>query len=98
MTRNREARGDQMMRCRGATARVLENPGRPREHSAPCVISPALPGLWESEVLFRPGEQAKFEPLIRLEGPLHLVTPQQLASRRDRADLIERALQVEGAT
>ena len=93
MTRDGEARGGQMGQCRDATARVLENPGRPREHSAPCVISPVPPGLGESAVLFRLGEQDRPELLVSLERPLTLETLQRLASRKDRAALIERALE-----
>jgi len=95
-TRNGEEKGDQMVQCRDATAGVIESPGRPQEHSAPCVISPVPPGLGESAVLFRLGEQDRPELQIPLERPLNLETLQRLASRRDRAALIERALELVG--
>ncbi len=44
MTSNGEEGGDQ---ASDATAGVLESPVRPREHSAPCVISPVHPGIPE---------------------------------------------------
>ena len=93
MTRNGDGSSDQMS---DVTAGVPESPGRSREHSAPCVISPVPPGLGESEVLFRLGEQDRPEILIPLERPLSLETLQRLASRKDRASLIERALELVG--
>ncbi len=74
-----------MGQCRDATAGVIETLERQQEHSAPCVISPVPPGIPESAVLFRLGEQDRPEVVIPLERPLSLETLQRLASRKDRA-------------
>ncbi len=78
-TGNGEGKSDQMS---DVTAGVLESPGRPRGHSAPCVISPVPPGIPESAVLFRLGEQDRPEVVIPLERPLSIETLQRLASRK----------------
>ncbi len=94
VTRNGEEGSDQMGQCHDTTAEAFKALDRQQEHSVPCVISPVPPGIPESTVLFRLGEQDRPEVVIPLERPLGLETLQRLASRRDRAALIERALEL----
>ena len=90
---NGQKRSDQMGQCHDTTTEAFKALERQQDHSAPCVISPVPPGIPESAVLFRLGEQDKPEVVIPLDRPLGLETLQRLASRRDRAALIERALE-----
>ncbi len=94
VTRNGEEGSDQMGQCHDTTAEAFKALDRQQEHSVPCVISPVPPGLGESAVLFRLGEQDRPEVLIPLERPLSLETLQRLASCEDRATLLERALEL----
>ena len=66
-----------------------------QDRSASCVILPVTPGLAESEVLYRRGARGRPELVIPLERPITLKVLQRLASRKDRAALIERALESE---
>ena len=71
---------------------TVKIPDQPLDHSEPCVISPVPPGVPESAVLYRLGAQDRPELVIPLEKPLSQETLRRLASRMDRAALIERAL------